>query len=124
MNETMQNTINEALLSIIGSVTSAKDFLLSELPEVVEQLLLWKLCESLVLNGIALTLVIILIYLNVKYSPRILAWDEWDTPAPVFFTGGLGGVALVIFVNMDLDWLMILVAPKVYLIEYMTELVK
>jgi len=126
MNTDLENTANEALKAIISTTTEAKDFILSELPDVIQQLLMWKMAESIVHNIIPLT-VIIIVTTN-GYKCFIWChknnWAEkcfsWFMPSLLFFVVGF----IVSLIAINLVWLQIWVAPKVYLLEYAANLIK
>lgn len=99
-------------------------------PDVIQQLLRWKMLESLVqmLGGIFMFGTAIFLVFSVKAYAKRNKWlfsDEDSEGAAV----GQGVIyvavhvfAIVAFICMmsefDLTWLQIWVAPKVYLIEY------
>lgn len=128
MNENLQNTVNEVLLNLIGGVTQAKDFILGELPDVVQQLLAWKMWESLIYFVASWIFVLLMIwYWRWVYK----SWDrlykiDWEEPAV-----GAGIIVSLICAAVfafgavtNWDWLQIMIAPKVYLLEYAASLVR
>ena len=123
MDNALANLINKS----VTGIDTATAFLSTQIPDVIQQLLIWHAVKSglLFLVGVILFVVpIVAVYKGIKNKS---AWI-WDSrfhnveativPAclvPIF------GVPLI-FSNMD--WLQILVAPKLYLIEYAVHLVK
>ena len=130
--EAQPDKLKEALAELIMSVTQtagqAKDFLIAETPDVIRQLLMWKFAENLTwcLAGVAVMIAVVI------YARRLVKWtlhedtDSEDAVTGLLF-GGAGlliifAIAAIEFVN--LTWLQIWIAPKVYLLEYAKELVK
>jgi hypothetical protein len=124
MNEQLQNVLTD----LIVTATAAKDFVLSELPDVINQLLMWKMIESIIYTFIGVAMLgCIAAYWLVLYKH----WDRWkeigsDPEFAFFFPGGVA--TLLLFVGacfvINITWLQILIAPKVYLIEYAASLAK
>lgn len=151
MNEELQKAITE----VFNSVINAKEFLLGEIPDYINQLLMWKAVYS----GILFLSAMVVIFFSVKYlisypSKRKQAidrafeakqrGDSWcfyhkgSSVTSVHYdhivaTGGVEIKIKVIFAFLgvvvgscltNLDWLQIMIAPKVYLIEYAASIVK
>ena len=124
MDEELENTANEALRLIIDNAASAKEFILSELPDVVQQILAWKAVESIaycVFGAIILMVIPAILYPQWRLRKEILhSGCEIFTIFNLFLLIPLAcGIK-----TMNLDWLQIWIAPKVYLIEYASELIK
>lgn len=119
MNEELQ----KALAEILNSAIDAKDFLLSEMPDVINQLLWWHGVKSglLCLFGAVILLMVYNISMRIHNKIKNKYWDETVYLA-VAFIGGLVSV-IATFELINLDWLQILIAPKLYLIEYAAKLV-
>jgi len=123
MTQELEQKANEALIKLIDSSTSAVEWSVQQLPEVIEQLLRWKMVTSLirfsastVLFLIVIGIVTNLIRLGVKNK---LCEDlAIGHIVPSLF------ISVVAYCSFDLTWLKIHIAPKVYLIEYAAELVK
>lgn len=127
MNEETKNIANEALIGFIESVQSAKDFALEQAPDVVHQLLTWKLAEAC-------------LYLTcgaIFFVTAMVAWKVFATclrKAPHDLTpktiasmcyGTLGSIlGPCAFFDYGPTALQIWLAPKVYLLEYAADLVK
>lgn len=124
MNEELQKAITELFQSAI----SAKDFLVGELPEYINQLLMWHAIYS----GFWFLIGVLFCcawayanYIQVKWLTnggyKKLTQDGSN---PVLILNLLQ--AFIIFIPpimMDLEWLQILVAPKVWLVEYAAKLI-
>jgi len=127
MEEELQKTANEALKGIIEGVASAKEFILAELPEVVQQLLMWKAAESLIVFVICFS-ILLAAWVNLAFLIRYLRKEDFAESIAIpwaivsLFLTILGTAIPLDIIN--LDWLQIWIAPKVYLLEYAASLVK
>lgn len=144
----MKDKLQEALVDVIESATEGvKDgvsFLSAELPDVISQLLMWEMTASLIRMLIGLLIFAALIATAIKIAPKCGRGDKaghkyrWRRYEPTLTHDDSGEVsltailmivptALILMVSvmlMNLTWLKIWIAPKVYLIEYAATLVK
>lgn len=133
---TIQNTLENALISSIEGIkktgTELVDALYQQAPEVIEQLLLWHGVESFVLFLVSLAMLSVPF---VFYKLAVAAYKKFDvedmydeTPywVPTIIIGFTSIlVCVLLFAElMNLKWLKIWLAPKVYLLEYLATLVK
>lgn len=138
MNEQLQNTINVILQKAIDAATSGAEFIKGEIPDVVQQLLTWKLMEAIL--GACTTVVAITIFIfimnkwwkscNEIKQPTSYFSDDASAEQVAFVISsffGLGGSVIAFFVGFIaniMEAVKIFVAPKVWLIEYAAALVK
>lgn len=146
-NTTIPTTLDQALVGIINKTTNSLDsaftFLSEQIPDVVQQLLLWHLTYSLILTIIGITLASVTTYVLIKYSGKgviitqetasrwpkykdTLTHDEDGEIHPrVMATSVIAIVVYIIALHLiTLTWLQILIAPKIFLIEYAASLIK
>ena len=116
----MNENLNNALVELINSALVAKDFVLGELPEVINQLLLWKAVE----NGVMAVMFIIPAFLLFKTAKYYWKTEKYDKEIPTLLFGCLGLIPTIGVVVSILTVLQIWIAPKVYLIEYAAQLAK
>lgn len=116
MNDELQKALAAMLSKTTSAVEAGVGFLQAELPDVIQQLLMWNMVKSAVFFSLWLGLSVLLVW----FARR--AWRNGEVEV-VAFAGG-GATFAVIFLLGNLDWLQILVAPKVYLIEYAASLAK
>ena len=152
-NTTAPNPLDEALTrlinrsvdaaeSVAGDITNATGdataFLVAEIPDVIQQLLVWRAIESLIwfLPGVLLLAAPWLVcwrwggrgepsepyYGEARYV-ETLTHDRrgvvnWDVAAPLMLGGTASTIAGFLLTMNSLEWLQILVAPKLYLLEY------
>lgn len=137
MNEELQIVLTE----ILNTTLDAKDFIAAELPEVIQQLLMWKMVESLAFLLLIPTYIFIMyklikpyrVPLETKEDCENSPYFEWHaySEKPVIRESvyaishitllsltSIGGL-LTILVKVNITWLQIWIAPKVYLIEYL-----
>lgn len=123
MNEELQTAVTE----IINSTISAKDFLVGQLPEYVEQLLMWHATYSLVMCILGFLLVALICYVDVRIY-RYMKSDEFDKwqRGDAYLGMAVGSFVLMIPAGLmvNITWLKILIAPKVWLVEYAASLVR
>ncbi len=117
-----------ALVDLIQSSVKAKDFLVGELPEVVEQLLMWKFWYNFIWF-VGAIIVLTFSWKKINKWYKVCSEDNWRTDDLVIpsmvgmvFLAFASFIALIEGINVT--WLQIWVAPKIYLIEYLASLTK
>lgn len=128
----MSDKLEEALVEAIGKATDAAEaagsFLAAELPDVIEQLLMWKLASSVMGFVLALSIAGACAWGCVRLGRNIASADKAGRySSPGMDLGcALLGVASFVFAGFAVSDLFtgakILIAPKVYLIEYAARL--
>jgi len=109
------------------------DWLYTEVPEVVEQFLVWSFAESFI--GFLVRCFFIFVYPFVLYKVAKYFYDKCEVSKAYdesFFwvpTGFIGGVTILIsqlycWDRINLDWLKVWLAPKVYLLETFSNVIK
>lgn len=133
LEQVLVDTIQKATAATGQLVDGAKqvtaesiDFALTQVPDLIHQLLLWKVADATV-GIVAMTLLIAVFF---KFLPKVVAFSKEDRdPSALVAYSVFGGVILVIGPAVSIFWnvsliLKIWLAPKIYLIEYVSELVK
>ena len=123
MSEELQTTLNDALKDIIETTAQAKDFILAEMPEVINQLLWWHGIKSGI-SMICFSMLCYAIYRFNKWQCRYYSGKNINNHPELMFNCLQSLLILPLEEFWSLDWLQIMVAPKLYLIEYTAELVK
>lgn len=129
MNEALETKASELLVKMIDitvqSVSDVVEFGKQQIPDIINQLLMWKMAESGVWLAFGLIFLIVGMFFSNHYFERL---EELE--------GGMGMAVRIIgsfisllagsimIVGNLLDVLYIWLAPKVWLIEYGAELVK
>lgn len=125
------NIVNDMLRGIMTEAGKLKDFAVEQLPDVVQQFLQWKFYEHLTYFAIAMFIFVIWIILDIvmfklamkesiKISDNTVIWLGWG-----IFGCAARSVPLISILHfINIKWLQIMIAPKVYLLEYAANLVK
>lgn len=127
MKEELQNKLVEILASMQSTVGQAKDFTLSQLPDIAQSYLLFgRVTESL---QIAASLALLCVAAWAGY--KCFVWgkegsedaDGWEAFVIVIggFSGGIGGISFMLNIS---EFLLVWLAPKVWLIQEIAKLVK
>lgn len=124
MNENLQIAITELINKALSGADTAKDFIVSEAPEFVQQLIAWNFTWSLILWCIGIVFICLSIIIPYKTWKKndTQYWDEeWLL---LFLIPVVGFVPGIFMFAENFDWLKIWIAPKVWLVEYAATLVK
>lgn len=117
----VKEELNKALLDLIQSATNAKDFLVGEIPDVVEQLLSWHFVSNLMQFMLGIIVLICSIICVWKGLKNLDNRKTEDFGIFLLFMSAFSFIFSVVLLNFE--WLKIWVAPKVWLIEYISRLV-
>ena len=135
MNEQLQLAVSTLIQTSLNAIDKGTTFLSNQIPEVIQQLLLWKAIASFIefSSGIFLIGGIFawLIY-QYKYWTTTIE-SKWETNKQRI-SGDTGPFVLLNLVcvipllygssYINLIWLQIWIAPKLYLIEYAKDFLK
>jgi hypothetical protein len=122
------NTADQALQMLVSTAASAQEFILAEVPEVIQQLLTWELFHN---GGWALIWVCAALFCFRSHRKGLAIYrDPDDRRDEDNFTCGfpmVGGVfGVIAFGLVSISFIMtavkILVAPKLYLLQYAASL--
>ena len=134
MTDELDSKLVEILDKTIGALGDTKDFMVQELPDVVSQLLMWYGIYNFIMFIVGATLLIFMIWTFKFLIPTkdkggryVETWvydHNGDFETSVLFYG-VHLITLIAITNtMNLTWLKILIAPKIWLIEYVATLAK
>lgn len=142
MNEQLQTQFVQILKSVSESAASAKNFVLSELPDVAQQVINWYLFKSVFENIIALIFIIFAIYLLTKLFQVPISKSKANKFQLFCYeftrdgeikelmpTVSIPIAAIIICVALSINYLnldcfKIIIAPKLWLIEYTTNILR
>jgi len=130
MNEELKAQAIAALKEIIESAVRVKDFTVEQAPSVIQELLRWEMTESLLTTGFMIFIITIFGLISYKTYQKHgflnSRSDDVSGPGVVVLLSGIAGAIFGFssFLISDFVWLQILIAPKVYLIEYAAQLIK
>lgn len=119
----MNDKLSEALVELISLSVSGVEFLVSEIPEVLHQLLIWKATVSAI-SMVCWVLLCVAIYKFNRWQIGYLAKNKkFDHPYVMCNTFQMLWI-IPLAGLFDLNFLKIWLAPKVFLIEYAAQMVK
>jgi Na+-transporting NADH:ubiquinone oxidoreductase subunit NqrE len=118
MSDKLESVLVDAIQKTQAGIGEAVDFAITQAPDVIQQLLLWKTIQSL-----AIFIPLVLIAL------AFLGWIVWAVKKEKDYSEGYAFLTMGFFVFSalacnQLTWLKIWIAPKLYLVEYAASLVK
>ncbi len=149
----MQEEANKILVDLLkkasDGVDSAIAFSQAQIPDVVHQLLVWNMVDSLIKTLIAISTIPLVIWFMKKQYQKVeigkfdnegWSWEEgkpkykqtmiWESNGEISFlilplaAVFVLWVSFIIAVVTNMTWLKIWLAPKLYLIEYAASLIK
>jgi len=112
----MNMKMREAMGNLLQSAASGKDFIVEQLPDTVHQLLIYTFVSELAITIIGL----FLIYWSCKFA---LEYKEKSLGGSYIIGFFIGGVSFVMVVS-NLEWIKIWLAPKIFILEYASDLLK
>ncbi|HCK1924359.1 TPA: hypothetical protein N2404_003893 [Escherichia coli] len=149
MEEQANKILVELLQKASNGIDAAVSFSQAQIPDVVHQLLLWNMVDSLIKTLIAILTIPLIFWFMKKQCQRVetgkigdggYSWEKgnpkyrptmvWDSKGDInLLIMPLVGVLIlwgiyIIGAVTNMTWLKIWLAPKLYLIEYAASLVK
>ncbi|WDB94478.1 hypothetical protein [Escherichia albertii] len=149
MEEQANKILIELLQKASNGIDAAVSFSQAQIPDVVHQLLLWNMVDSLIKTLIAiLTIPLVFWFMKKQYQKVEIGifdnegwlWEKgkpkykptmiWESNGKISFlilplaAVFVLWVSFIIAVVTNMTWLKIWLAPKLYLIEYAASLVK
>ncbi|MEA1971965.1 MAG: hypothetical protein U9N34_01510 [Candidatus Cloacimonadota bacterium] len=119
MNDKLNIQLAQILADVSATVGEAKTFVVAELPDVVQQLLIWYGVYYFIIFSLCVLTLASIVYIIFKYTiPAQKKWDGRSFPPALqaLFAGSLP--VFITFNIINLQWLKIWIAPKIWLIEY------
>lgn len=129
MNEQLQQALASILGKTMQGVEAGVSFLSTEIPDVIHQLLVFKMAWSLVLFSAMGSCVLFLIIKGFRVAKKYNSdLDDSEKGIPyVIWSLGCGIPSFIMFIiamSQLKTVMMIWLAPKIYLIEYAASLAK
>lgn len=130
MNDQLQQAVTTLIEKSLRAFEAGADFMAGQIPDVVHQLLVWHMALSAVKCGAAVLLMIALVIVDwklFKYAKKVSEETRMDE-ALYLGWGAIGSLAripawLATLGLLNLTWLQIWLAPKIFLIEYAAKVV-
>lgn len=131
MNEQLQQELLKIVTNINDGATSVWGFITDQTPDVIQQLMLWHGVESFLWFLLCCLSSIILLFT----AKKIKKWsDNYIKEEKPYDPSGyycmwisvliLGALVFIFNLKTNIVWLQIWIAPKVWLLEYITAMVK
>ena len=134
MNEQLQQAVSQLIQLSLLLFQEGKTFLSAEIPDVIHQILLWKAISSFLdFFFFGIILLGILCWVNWKQflwwqKPHKLnsSYSNFEEYGPLFIFNILQVAPGILIVHSisNWEWLQIILAPKLFLLEYATTLFK
>lgn len=137
MKEETVTALEKSLVTIldktIAGVEQGVAFLSTEIPDVIRQLLMWHGIKNLIYFFVAMACIVPAVYFAKKsvYVTRVDGFEWFDDCDPtkegmtaIFWSIIAACMIIPIIIFLNIEWLQIWIAPKVWLIEYASSLVK
>lgn len=149
MNEELQQAVATLVQRVIDGTDNAADFLSAELPEYITQLLMWYGWYNFIMFGVGVLLIFLWYYIEKRVAASAFATETdkdgdkryigwiYDSERRASYSGDGGMVyflvgsiirfilVFIIFIGMiNIQWLKIWIAPKVWLVDYAIQLSK
>jgi hypothetical protein len=123
MNDNLQNALVEIINKAISSIDTSVEFMQTELPDVINQLLTW---YAFYYGLLAFISVLIITVIIIGWVKLIKISKQREVDIDFFCLAIMSSLFLLILAALlfNLEWLQILMAPKIWLIEYGAILVK
>lgn len=131
ITNTLENTVAEFINRTMMGIDSFTNFAEAQLPEYIQQLLAWNAWYNICIFGVGVLVLSALVFVDRKMWIYVDKEEkgDWDEDAIIVYWGigtilrvmVYGFVAAVFF---NLEWLKIWIAPKVWLVEYASNLIK
>lgn len=127
MNEQANKILADLLQKASNGIDAAVSFSQAQIPDVVHQLLVWNFAVSIIFSLLGAALFVAAQYgswRGIKYLRKQWNGDHLFEHPEVILIAGLWFMTLLPLTWVDLVWLKIWLAPKLYLIEYAASLMK
>ena len=128
MNEQTEKLVNDALSSVIETVRATGNFVIEQAPDVIRQLILYNtinLAMWVVLGLVVLLATYVVVKKFLKLEKTLNKYDSGGALAAAVLSGAIGSVTGIGLIMSNIsDLIKIIVAPKIWLLEYAASLVK
>ncbi|WP_455852708.1 hypothetical protein [Pantoea endophytica] len=127
MNEQANKILADLLQKASNGIDAAVSFSQAQIPDVVHQLLVWNFATSIIFSLLGLALFVLIQYFvwrGIQCLRKQWEGDDFIEHPEIIFLFGLWLITFCPLAWVDLAWLKIWLAPKLYLIEYASHLLK
>ncbi|MGD8305017.1 MAG: hypothetical protein PVF17_00050 [Ignavibacteria bacterium] len=139
----LDQTLADLITSSISTTDQAKEFITSQTPEIIQQTLLWYGFYNFILVIASFVILFLSIFISYKIYKKITkdfddgkSWTRYNSRYNSNLTSDIYDfikvstillpiIGIPIFISMvNIEWLKIWIAPKLWLIEFASNLVK
>lgn len=136
MENNLEKALSELVLRAAEGMDKSVEFMSDQLPEVIEQAMVWYAVKSIIYSIVGMFIVFIAIYAPYRFhkwntyiwpkqNNKNYTWVANYDMEPVYIIAPFLLIPFIIGMHMlSLEWLQIWIAPKLWLIEYASTLVK
>ena len=132
MNEELQGAISSLIEKTLSGVDASQAFLSTELPDYIYQLLMWYGVYNFILTLIGVLLIVVWLTIDLKLFFKL--WPKYKNQEInavgfeiVYCIAAMIPRVFIVILSIrliNLTWLQIWIAPKVWLIEYASSIIK
>jgi hypothetical protein len=122
MNDPLQAALAEIVKRTLTGVDASVSFLSDQLPEVIQQVLMWQIVSKGILTLVFIGLTV-LFFLGARYGAQEYQKIPSDGGCFAIYLISFCGIPIVSIFGMFcfMSMLKALIAPKLFLIEYITQ---
>jgi hypothetical protein len=120
----LENVMADAIKDAHGSIGQATNFVLEQMPDLVQQAMLWYAFSSFFIMCFCICYCIFYIRFIKNFNTELLNGDQELVMALVIATGFAGFLFAIFGIFFNFDWLQIIIAPKLWLVEFAAQLTK
>lgn len=129
MKELLEPYLKMALENGAKTAEQAANFVITQSPELVKEVIMWGWVSEILAPLFGLTVILMAIYFHMKYKNSEDTEGYWDScdgsnPPGALLNAILFIAGLLIFFGNIMDVVYPLVAPRLYLIETLSKLIK
>lgn len=127
MSTALESVLVETIKKATTTAETATQFVLEQAPEVVQQLVTWKIAANLASTLLDIVVIVILIKLVLSLVKIFNQSVRDGNPGPFFgiFFGSVGVIIIGLGIRVSIFTLLQLtIAPKIWLIEYAANLLQ
>ena len=128
MNKELQKALGELLSKANDGIDAASGFLASELPDVIHQLLMWHGVYSFIMCLLGVVALVVTYKVSINIANKTFNAEGKDLhnyPHIIIPMIIIDIVTIVVSIKaINIQWLQIWIAPKVWLLEYAASMTK
>jgi len=116
MNKNTEKQLEAAITKGLEIAERGGEFVIDQAPEILREFYKWHITLDLVIILISFPILAISIFYLYKWITDTDRWGEYENKGMPSIFLGIG--SFLFFIGYSLDLIKILIAPKLYLIEY------